>query len=88
VIDTRDGKKTVYGPNGRICFSAIRMRDMHWKAAVRVLLYLKGTISHGLPLGGKGNSSSLMAYAYVDADFANESVDYKSITGYLIFYQD
>jgi hypothetical protein len=59
---------------------------MHWAAAVRVLLYLKGTITHGLPLGGKGNSSNLTAY--VDADFANDSVDYKSITGYLVFFQE
>jgi hypothetical protein len=58
--------------------------ETHWQAAIRVLLYLKGTSSHGLPLGGKLKAETLLAY--VDADYANDSIDYKSITGYLIFF--
>jgi hypothetical protein len=58
--------------------------DLHWDAAVRVLLYLKGTINYGLPLGGK-RQSTFSLRAYVDADYANDSQDYKSITGYMIF---
>jgi hypothetical protein len=58
--------------------------DTHWAAAVRVLLYLKGTSSYGLPLGGKESAGNLLAY--VDADYANDTTDYKSITGYLVFF--
>jgi hypothetical protein len=36
--------------------------EMHWAAAIRVLLYLKGTMTYGLPLGGEGNNSSLISY--------------------------
>jgi hypothetical protein len=60
--------------------------EAHWLAAIRVLLYLKGTIAYGLPLGGKRSSNSNLT-AFVDADFANDSVDYKSITGYMVFYE-
>jgi hypothetical protein len=69
-----------------------RATDTHWNAAIRVLLYLKGTMTYGLPLGGKGNSTNDLSNstndltAYVDADFANDTADYKSITGYMIFF--
>jgi hypothetical protein len=59
--------------------------DIHWNAAVRVLLYLKGTMEYGLPLGGKSNSTSNLT-AFVDADFASDTSDYKSITGYMVFF--
>jgi hypothetical protein len=59
--------------------------EVHWEAALRVLAYLKGTSTHGLPLGGKKPTSLV---SYVDADYANDSVDFKSITGYLTFFGD
>jgi hypothetical protein len=42
-------------------------------------------MEYGLPLGGKKNSTGNLK-AFVDADFASDSLDYKSITGYIIFY--
>ena len=42
-------------------------------------------MEYGLPLGGKNDSTSTLR-AFVDADFANDSEDYKSITGYMVFF--
>ena len=51
----------------------------HWKAAVHVLCYLKGTQSLSLKLGGT-NTLSLVGYS--DSDYANCTVSSKSIGGY------
>ena len=51
----------------------------HWKAAKRVLRYLKGTIDVGLSFGPSDEPIS----AFVDADWANDVVDRRSFTGYL-----
>jgi hypothetical protein len=59
-----------------------RATDQHWELALHVLLYLKGTMLYGLPLGGKGAGT---INAYVDADFANDQTDFRSVSGYLVF---
>ncbi|CAG9135108.1 unnamed protein product [Plutella xylostella] len=51
--------------------------EVHWKAAKRVLRYLKGTINHCLTFEKNGLSLT----AYVDADWAASAVDRKSYTG-------
>ncbi|KAG7302557.1 hypothetical protein JYU34_002203 [Plutella xylostella] len=53
--------------------------EVHWKAAKRVLRYLKGTINHCLTFEKNGLSLT----AYVDADWAASAVDRKSYTGYV-----
>ena len=60
--------------------------DSHWNAAIQVLLYLKGTLSYGIPLGGRSDITDLKAY--VDADYANDKQDYRSVSGYLVFVGD
>jgi hypothetical protein len=60
--------------------------DSHWNAAIQVLLYLKGTLSYGIPLGGRSDITDLKAY--VDADYANDKQDYRSVSGYLVFAGD
>ena len=52
--------------------------------AIHVLLYLKGTMTYGLPLGGRG-AGTLNAYMYVDTAFANDQLqeDFRSVSGYL-----
>ena len=52
----------------------------HWKAAKRVVRYLKGTQDYGLVLGGKRN---IRLTGYTDADWANDPDRRRSISGYL-----
>lgn len=53
--------------------------ESHWKAAKRVLRYLKGTSSYGLKYEKSGES----LYGMVDADWAGNLVDRRSYTGYI-----
>lgn len=50
----------------------------HWKAAKRVLRYLKGTIDHGL----KYTKSNIQLYAVVDADWGSNLSDRRSYSGF------
>lgn len=56
------------------CFS-----EIHWKAAKRVLRYLKGTLNYRLFF----ERSGLNIAGYVDADWASCEVDRKSYTGFV-----
>lgn len=56
------------------CFS-----EVHWKAAKRVLRYLKGTMDYKLVY----TKSGLQVSGYVDADWASCEVDRKSYTGFV-----
>ncbi|PKU68567.1 Retrovirus-related Pol polyprotein from transposon TNT 1-94 [Dendrobium catenatum] len=47
----------------------------------RLLRYIQGTLHFGLPL----SAGSLQLTAYSDADWASDSLDRKSITGFCIF---
>ncbi|CAM9598640.1 unnamed protein product, partial [Heterosigma akashiwo] len=49
----------------------------------RVFRYLKGTQSESLRLGG-----DLLLRAYTDADFCADSIDGKSVTGYVLLLGD
>lgn len=53
--------------------------EVHWKAAKRILRYLKGTINHRLVY----EKSGLNVRGYVDADWASCEIDRKSYTGYV-----
>lgn len=55
----------------------------HWKAAKRVLRYLKGTINVGL-VYSSGSDADINGY--VDADWGNDVDDRRSFTGYCFFY--
>ena len=57
-------------------------KQTHFLLAQRVLLYLLGTKTFGLILGGE-NIPSLVAF--LDASFANDKDDRKSMGGYVIF---
>ena len=53
----------------------------HFAALKRILRYLKGTLSHGLTF----SPSSLQLQAYSDSDWARDSRDRKSTSGYCVF---
>lgn len=59
--------------------------DIHWKHLKNVLRYLKGTENLGLRYNKTihGNLCDILS-AYVDADFANDTNDRKSISGYVL----
>ncbi|PKU62830.1 putative mitochondrial protein [Dendrobium catenatum] len=52
-----------------------------YTALKRLLRYVQGTLHFGLPL----SAGSLQLTAYSDADWASDSLDRKSITGFCIF---
>lgn len=56
--------------------------DEHWKAAKRVMRYLKGTRDLGIKYG-LSDSDSLILEGYCDADWANDKDTRRSTTGYL-----
>ncbi|XP_020701300.1 uncharacterized protein LOC110113182 [Dendrobium catenatum] len=55
--------------------------DKDFKALKRLLRYIKGTITYGLPI----NNGPLELRTYTDADWASDSSDRKSISGYCSF---
>ncbi|CAN0135394.1 unnamed protein product, partial [Heterosigma akashiwo] len=55
----------------------------HFEAVQRAFRYLKGTQSESLRLGG-----DLVLRAFSDADFCNDRIDGKSVTGYILFLGD
>ena len=57
--------------------------DIHWKAALYVLKYLKGCPSKGLFF--EKNSSPISITAYSDSDWATCTDTRRSLTGYCIF---
>jgi hypothetical protein len=58
--------------------------EQHWKAAVHVLRYLVGTVSHGITYGGAGRPNAAAGLqVFCDADHAGDTTAYKSTTGYV-----
>jgi hypothetical protein len=56
-----------------------KARRKHWDAAKRVCQYLKGTLTHGVTLGG---TTPLRLQAYVDASWADDNRDRRSTLGF------
>lgn len=55
--------------------------ENHWKALKRILRYLKGT--NNINLRFKRNLNSKILVGYSDADWASDSIDRKSVSGYV-----
>jgi hypothetical protein len=78
VIATRPDISYTAGFLGRF---AADPSEKHWNAVKRVLRYLKGTVNYGLVLGGQDDSGKLEVYG--DADFAGDSDELKSTSGFI-----
>jgi hypothetical protein len=65
-------------------------QPIHWIAGKRVLRYLQGTKDIGLQFGGRNDdvladyNDSMVIAGYADADYANDTKDRKSITGWIV----
>ncbi|KAI0526984.1 hypothetical protein KFK09_002580 [Dendrobium nobile] len=64
-----------------ICQQMHHPRNSDFQALKRLLRYLKGTLSFGLPI----KTGSLRLQSYTDADWAADSHDRKSISGFCTF---
>ena len=58
---------------------------VHWAAVIRIIRYLQGTVYQSLLFP---STSSLELCAYSDADWAGDSTDRKSTTGFCVFLGD
>ena len=54
-------------------------QSTHYAAILRILRYLKGTLSHGLFYSAQ---SPLILRAFSDTDWAGDPIDRRSTTGY------
>jgi hypothetical protein len=53
--------------------------ELHWKAAKRILRYVQGTITFGIHYAA---DSTLDLIGFTDDDWAGDSIDCKSTSGY------
>jgi hypothetical protein len=55
--------------------------ELHWKAAKRILRYIQGTINFGIHYA---EYSTLDLIGFTDSDWAGDSIDRKSTSGYSV----
>ena len=55
------------------------LSHMHWVAAKHVLKYLRGIVGYGLRYTSVGG---VRLFGYIDSDWADSAVDWKSTSGY------
>jgi hypothetical protein len=55
------------------------LHELHWKVAKRILRYIHGTITFGIHYG---TNSTLDLIGFTDSDWASDSIDRKSTSGY------
>ncbi|XP_028072060.1 uncharacterized protein LOC114274351 [Camellia sinensis] len=60
----------------------VALRSSHYATLVRILCYLKGTMLHSLHYSAY---SSLQLHAFFDVDWARDSTDCHSTTGFYFF---
>ncbi|XP_020689411.1 uncharacterized protein LOC110104580 [Dendrobium catenatum] len=68
----------------QICQHMHDPQHIHLQTLKRLLRYIQGTITYGLPL----RRSNLTLQSYVDADWASDQTDRKSISGFCTFLGD
>lgn len=68
----------------KVCQFMQKPLDLHWKAVKHILRYLKGSTNQGLKLT---ECKDLSIRGFVDADWASDSDDRRSTTGYCIYLE-
>ncbi|WVZ08381.1 hypothetical protein V8G54_021727 [Vigna mungo] len=63
--------------------NTVNLWETHWSAPKRLLRYLAGTSTHGIHISA---SSPLVFPAYSDANWAGDTDDYVSTTGYILYH--
>ena len=56
----------------------------HWKAAIRIVRYLKSTLDFGITYSGRSNGELNKVKAYCDADWGSNVDDRRSVSGIMI----
>jgi hypothetical protein len=59
-------------------------KPAHFRAGIKVLAYLFGSSTWGLPLGGNMPAELI---SFVDSDWAGDHIDRKSTEGNILFYR-
>ena len=57
--------------------------DLHWKASKRILQYIQGTRTYDIHYAA---DSELELVGYTDSDWAGDSIDRKSTSGYVFMF--
>ena len=70
---------------GQVCRYMENPGQSHWSAVKHILRYLKGTIDHGVLLGG---TQALTLKGFADADWGSDVDSRRSTTGYVYFFGD
>ncbi|KAI0528858.1 hypothetical protein KFK09_001401 [Dendrobium nobile] len=65
----------------QVCQHMNKPLNYHFQMLKRILRYLKGTVSAGLPI----QLGNFTLSAYADADWAGDKIDRKSTSGYCVF---
>ena len=58
----------------------------HWSAIKRMFRYLNGTCNHGIMYGSRNSIPNLEGYS--NADWGNDDLDHKSISGYIFLFNN
>jgi len=72
----------IAGALGSVNQFASSPSETHWKAAKRILRYLKGTLDHGICFNGNTDTKVVLS-GFVDADWAGDVTTRKSQSGYV-----
>ena len=57
--------------------------DIHWKSAHRILQYIQGTKNYGIHYAA---DSKLELVGYTYSNWAGDSIDWKSTSGYVFMF--
>ena len=58
-------------------------REIHWKTALGILAYIKGTSGYGITFQ-RGLMDGLLMQVFADADYASKATDRRSVSGGLV----